>query len=418
MLNSKEQYRYEIIKSAICGKITNSEAGKIIGVSERQVQRLKNSVREKGQKAVVHGLKNRAGNHSSAIRFKDKVLDLVRNKYSDFRPSFASEKLFEIDGILVKPETLRLWMVEAGIWKARKKKHHKYFSFRERKDHFGEMLQFDGSYHKWFEDRLKDLSGQSVYTCLLASIDDATGIINLKFDMNESVFSVFKFWMEYVIQNGKPLCIYLDKFSTYKVNFKSAVDNFELITQFQKVLNVLDIKMISANTPQAKGRVERLFGTLQDRLVKELRLNNINTVHEANIFLKDVFVPKFNKKFSVIPRKFGDVHRKLQNEEIRDLDSIFSEKYVRTINNDFTIQFKNKFFQLKQIQPVTVLQKQEVQIEVWLNNQIKIKHKNKYLNYFMLKNKPQKLKTAPLILAPYKTNWKPPPNHPWKNFKI
>lgn len=418
MLNSKEQYRYEIIRSAISGKITNSEAGKIIGVSERQIQRLKNSVRKRGQKAVVHGLKNKAGNHSSVVRFKDKVLALVRSKYSDFRPSFASEKLFEIDGVSVKPETLRLWMVEAGIWRARKKRSHKYFSFRQRKDYFGEMLQFDGSYHKWFEDRLVDSLGQPIYTCLLASIDDASGTINLKFDINESVVSVFKFWKEYVIQIGKPICIYLDKFSTYKVNFKSAVDNFELITQFQKVLNVLDIKMINANTPQAKGRVERLFGTLQDRLTKELRLNNINTVHEANIFLKDVFVPKFNKKFSVTPRKFGDVHRKLQTEEIKNLGSIFSEKYVRIINNDFTIQFKNKFLQLKQIQPVTVLAKQEVQVEVWLDNQIKIKHKNKYLNYFMLKNKPQKLKTAPLILAPYKTNWKPPPNHPWKNFKI
>lgn len=417
MLNPKEQYKLEIIKSAISGKITNSEAGKIIGVSERQVQRLKNSVKKKGQEAVVHGLKNKTGNHSSVVNFKDKVLDLVRNKYSDFRPSFASEKLAEIDGVLVKPETLRLWMVEAGIWKARKKRGHKYFSFRERKDYFGEMIQFDGSYHKWFEDRLIDSTGQPVYTCLLASIDDATGIINLKFDLNESVVSVFKFWKKYLIQNGKPLCIYLDNFSTYKVNFKSAVDNFDLVTQFQKVLNVLNIKMINAKTPQAKGRVERLFGTLQDRLVKELRLNNINIIEEANIFLKDVFVPKFNKKFSVIPRKFGNVHRKLQNEEIKNLDSIFSEKYVRIINNDFTIQFKNKFFQLKQIQPVTVLAKQEVQIEIWLNNQIKIKHKNKYLNYFVLTHKPQKLKTFPLLLTTHKTNYIPPQNHPWRKFK-
>lgn len=417
MLNSKEKYKLEIIRSAISGKITNSEAGKIIGVSERQIQRLKSSVRKRGQEAVIHGLKNKTGNHSSAIRFKDKILDLVRNKYSDFRPSFASEKIAEIEGILVNPETLRLWMTETGIWKARKKKHHKYFSFRERKDYFGEMLQFDGSYHKWFENRLVDSLGQPIYTCLLASIDDATGIINLKFDANESVFSVFKFWKEYVIHFGKPVCIYLDNFSTYKVNFKSAVDNFDLITQFQKVLNVLDIKMINANTPQAKGRVERLFGTLQDRLVKELRLNNINTVHEANIFLKNVFVPKFNKRFSVTPRKFGDVHRKLQSEEIKNLNSIFSEKHVRIINNDFTIQFKNNFFQLKQIQPVTIYQKQAVQIEVWLDNQIKVKYKNKYLNYFTLTNKPQKLKRVPLLLTTRKTNYIPPQNHPWRKFK-
>ena len=144
MLNSKEKYKLEIIKSAISGKITNSEAGKLIGVSERQVQRLKSSVRKLGSFGVVHGLKNKTGNHSSVARFKDKVLDLVKHKYSDFRPSFASEKMNEIENISVKLETLRLWMIEAGMWKARKKKHHKYFSFRERKDYFGEMLQFDG----------------------------------------------------------------------------------------------------------------------------------------------------------------------------------------------------------------------------------------------------------------------------------
>ncbi len=417
MLNSKEQYKLEIIKSAISGKITNCEAGKLIGVSERQVQRLKNTVRKLGSNGVVHGLKNKRGNHSSVARFKDKVLDLVRHKYSDFRPSFASEKMSEIENISVKPETLRLWMVEAGMWKARKKKYHKYFSFRERKDYFGEMLQFDGSYHKWFENRLVDSSGDPVYTCLLASIDDATGIINLKFDMNESVFSVFNFWKEYIIQSGKPLCIYLDKYSTYKVNFKSAVDNFELLTQFQKVLEVLDIKMINANTPQAKGRVERLFGTLQDRLVKELRLNNINAIDEANKYLKNIFVPKFNNKFSVTARKFGDVHRKITKEETKKLGSIFSLKYTRIVNNDYTIQFKNNFFQLKQIQPVTIMQKQEVQIEVWLDNEIKIKFKDKYLNYFTLTHKPQKPKNNPLLLTTRKTNYIPPKNHPWREFK-
>jgi hypothetical protein len=223
--------------------------------------------------------------------------------------------------------------------------------------------------------------GYPLEVCLLASIDDATSQIEAKFDLNESVFAVFSFWMEYIKKNGKPVCIYLDKFSTYKVNHKSAVDNFELLTQFEKVLKVLDIKMISANTPQAKGRVERLFGTLQDRLVKELRLNNINTIDDANKYLKDIFVPKFNKQFEVLPNKTGDLHRKLTKEEISNLDSIFSVKHTRTVNNDYTIQFKNKFFQLKQIQPVTIMQRHIVQIEEWLNNEIRVKFKDKYLNY-------------------------------------
>ena len=367
---------------------------------------------------MVHKLKNRVSNNFSGTNFKAKVLSLIKTKYSDFKPSFASEKLDEIDGIKVNPETLRLWMTEAHMWRSRKKKGHKYFSFRERKDYFGEMIQFDGSYHLWFEDRLLNSEGYPLEVCLLASIDDATSQIEAKFDMNESVFAVFSFWIEYIKDKGKPLCIYLDKFGTYKVNHKSAVDNFELTTQFQKALNILDIQMINANTPQAKGRVERLFGTLQDRLVKELRLNNINTIEDGNRYLKDIFIPRFNKKFAVLAKKDGDLHRKLQSEETKNLTSAFSVKNIRVVNNDYTIQFKNKFFQLKQIQPVTIMQRQTVQVEEWLSGEIKIKFKDKYLNCFELPQKPQKIKTAPLILAPYKTNWKPPPNHPWKNFKI
>lgn len=418
MLNSKEKYKLEVVKSAICGDITNCEASRLLSVSERQIKRLKRDVRKLGEGGVVHKLKNRVSNNFSGTNFKAKVLSLIKTKYSDFKPSFASEKLDEIDGILVNPETLRLWMTEDGMWKSRKKKGHKYFSFRERKDYFGEMIQFDGSYHKWFENRLLDNEGFPLEVCLLASIDDATSQIEAKFDMNESVFAVFSFWMKYIKDKGKPLCIYLDKFGTYKVNHKGAVDNFELITQFGKSLKALDIEMINANTPQAKGRVERLFGTLQDRLVKELRLNNINTIEDGNRYLKDIFIPRFNKKFAVIPRKDGDLHRKLQPEEIKNLGSIFSVKNIRVVNNDYTIQFKNKFFQLKQIQPVTIMQRQAVQVEEWLSGEIKIKFKDKYLNYFELPQKPQKIKTAPLILAAHKTNWKPPPNHPWKNFKI
>jgi hypothetical protein len=156
MLNTKEKYKLEIIKSAISGKITNCEASKILSVSERQIKRLKSNVRKLGSSGVVHKLKNRTSNNFSGNTFKKQVLDLIKTKYSDFKPSFASEKLLEIDGMEVNPETLRLWMTEAGLWKSRKKKGHKYFSFRERKDYFGEMIQFDGSYHLWFEGRLID----------------------------------------------------------------------------------------------------------------------------------------------------------------------------------------------------------------------------------------------------------------------
>lgn len=413
MPSEQEKYKLEIIRRSISGIITNSEAEKILSVSVRQVKRLKASVREFGEAGIIHKLKGRVSNNFSGTSFKAGVMRLIKEKYSDFGPSFASEKLLEIDGINVKPETLRLWMVEADIWKPHKKKKGKYYSFRERKDYFGEMIQFDGSYHHWFEDRLLDPLGYPVEVCLLAGIDDAAGQISLKFDMNESVLAVFSFWKEYIKEFGKPLSIYLDKYSTYKINHKNAVDNFDLLTQFETVLKTLDIKMINANSPQAKGRVERLFGTLQDRLVKELRLNNINNIEDGNKFLKEIFIPRFNKQFSVIPRKSGDVHRILQKDEINKLGSIFSVKSVRKINNDYTVQFKNQFFQLERIQPITVRQGLSVQVEEWLNKKIKLRFKDKYLKYFKLEEKPKKIKKGPLILTTYKTNWKTPLNHPW-----
>jgi len=418
MLNDQEQYRLDIVKSAISGSITNGQASRILCLSERQVKRLKASVRKLGQEAVIHKLKGRISNNSSRSSLKARILTLIREKYSDFGPSFASEKLLEIEGVNINPETLRLWMAEAGFWKTHKKKGTKYYSFRQRKDYLGEMIQFDGSYHLWFESRLIDSDGYPAQICLLAAIDDATGQIVAKFDINESVFAVFDFWKDYIKENGKPVSVYLDKYSTYKINHKNAVDNFQLLTQFEMVLRRLDIKMISANSPQAKGRIERLFGTLQDRLVKELRINEINNIELGNKFLKEIFIPKFNKQFSVVPNKKGDLHRKLQKQEVNGLGSIFSVKSVRKINNDYTIQFKNQFFQLRRLQPTTIRQRQEVQVEEWLNHKIKFSFKGKYLKYFKLQEKPKKAKSMPLILTTHKTNWKPSDNHPWRKFTI
>ena len=418
MLSTNEQHRLGIIRSAISRKTTNSEAAKVLGVSERHVKRLKASFRKYGEGTVIHRLKNKVSNNSFPPTFKESVLRIIREKYTDFGPSFASEKLAEEDGLKVNPETLRLWMIKEGLWKFHKKKKPKYFSFRERKEYFGELIQFDGSYHHWFEDRLLDTDKYPIEICLLAGIDDATSQVSAKFDMNEGVFAVFSFWKEYLKKNGKPLNIYLDKYSTYKINHKNAVDNSDLLTQFQKVMKTFDINVILANSPQAKGRVERLFGTLQDRLVKELRLNGISNIESGNKFLEEVFIPKFNKQFSVIPAKGGNVHRSLLTKEIRSLNSIFSVKSIRRINNDYTIRFKNKFYQLKEIQPTTIRSGQKIEIEEWLDKKIKFSFNGKYLKYFVLPKRPEKIKSAPMILTGHKTNWKPPLNHPWRRFNF
>jgi hypothetical protein len=308
-------------------------------------------------------------------------------------------------------------MIKVGLWKARKQKQPEYHAWRERKEYFGQLQQFDGSYHLWFEKRLLDKFGNPQEVCLLASIDDATSkITHAVFDFNEGVEAVFNFFKEYVETLGKPVDVYLDKFSTYKINHKNAVDNTELMTQFQKVMRILQIGVINANSPQAKGRIERLFETLQDRLVKELRLKNISTVEQANIFLKEEFIPRFNAQFSVVPAKAGDINRKLTKQEKSRLKSIFSIKSQRIINQDYTIQFKNHFYQLEEIQPVTIRPKEKVEVQEWLDKTLHFSFKGKDLKYFLLKEKPKKFKTAPAILTTHKSNWKPPTNHPWRQY--
>jgi hypothetical protein len=249
----------------------------------------------------------------------------------------------------------------------------------------------------------------------LASIDDATGkITKAKFAANEGIHAVFTFWKEYVISIGKALAIYLDKFSTYKINHKAAVDNQELITQFQRATKQIGIKLITAHSAQAKGRIERLFLTLQDRLIKEMRLAKINTPEEGNKFLQEVFLPKFNAKFAVVPAKKGDVHRKLLAQDKKNINRIFSVQSERTVRNDFTIQFKNFWYQLTEVQPVTIRPKEKLLVEEWLNGTIHFSFREKYLTYIVLPEKPKKVKINPPLITTHKLNWKPPPDHPWK----
>ena len=413
-LTMKELQRYEIAQKLIQKRISEEEARKLMSLkSVRQVRRIKKRVMKEGAKAVAHRNRSRPGNRKLSENFVKKVITIVKEKYRDFKPTFATEKLLENHSIKIGRETLRKLMTNEGLWKPKPRKEPKdRHVWRARKDNYGEMQQFDGSYHYWFEDRAEEC-------CLLLSIDDAKGEITYaKFDKNEGTIAVFRFWLEYFIQNGLPLSIYLDKFSTYKINHPSAVDNKELITQFQRAMRQVGVNPITAHSPEAKGRVERMFATLQDRLVKELRLANISTIEKANEFLK-TFIPKFNQKFAVVPQKQADLHRKVSKELKAKLPQIFSIQSQRKVNNDYTILFKNKFFQLDEKQPTTIFKKDAVTIEEHLNGEIKINFKGRYLNYQELPERPQKIINVPVIaLTNRKPDYKPPADHPWRRMVI
>lgn len=414
-LTAKEQEKARILQEAINGATTNSQAAKQLGLSVRQVQRMKARYRTEGKRGVVHQLKGKVGNHHIDPLVKTEVLTLIKERYEDFKPTFATEKLEEKHAIVVSVETTRLWMIEAGLWTSRKQKTSDYHAWRPRKEYFGELEQFDGSYHLWFENRYCDQQGQPIEVCLLAAIDDATGMITKAvFAANEGVVAVCTFWKEYIEKHGKPLSIYLDSFSTYKINHKNAVDNHELMTQFECAMQPLGITLITAHSAEAKGRVERLFGTLQDRLVKEMRLAGINNPEEGNVFLRDIFLPDFTARFSVVPEKAGDVHRPLLPSERKNIHHIFSQKETRQVKRDFTIQFHTTWYQLQELQPTTVHPLDTVNIETWLDGTIHILLREKELSSFILPEKPKKYIQQPLILTTHRLQYKPPINHPWR----
>lgn len=408
-MKDTELEAYGIINQLIEKQINGTIAAKLLGLSVRQTKRLKARVVKEGAQGILHRNRGKESNRKIKSAILEKAKKLLKENYSDFGPTFAQEKLEEIHKIKMSVESVRTIMTEEELWKPKvRRENGEYRTWRPRKECYGEMQQFDGSYHKWFEDRGEEL-------CLLASIDDATGkITRAVFEDNEGVHAVFRFWRTYVEKLGKPLAVYLDRYSTYKVNHKNATDNHELLTQFQRASKELGIRLISAYSPQAKGRIERLFGTLQDRLVKELRVRGISDVETANKFLEEVFIPEFNARFSVVSAKQDDLHRPLSESEKNILSSIFSVRSTRIVNNDFTIQFKNQWYQLEKVQPLTVLRKDTVTVEERLDGTVHLGMRNKTLAYRITATRPEKEKMTVTALVP-RAKAVPSVGHPWRN---
>jgi hypothetical protein len=298
-------------------------------------------------------------------------------------------------------------MIKEKLWKPKRQRGPAiHREWRERMGMHGELVQFDGSYHDWLEN------GEEA--CLLGAIDDATGTVSATFEDNEGVRAVFRFWWQYIKNNGLPVAIYLDKFSTYKINHKNAVDNAEMLTQFERAMRELNVRVICANSPEAKGRIERLFGTLQDRLVKEMRLRGIKSREDANHYLASEYLIDHNKRFSVTPRQEGDAHRPLTNELREKLPSIFSIQSERRVNNDYTIRFKSKWFQLEATQNTTVYKRDVVTIEERLDGTLHIRLNDTYLAYTELPERPQHVRMLVTALTNEKPRWRPPADHPWR----
>jgi transposase-like protein len=385
VMSTKELKQYDIIKKVINKELKGVEAAKLLSITDRHLRRLKKKVIAQGVKGLIHGNRSKPSNRRLPEAERQRIINLINKYYADFGPLLATEKLASRHNIHRHPSTIRNIMIAEGIWRPKQKQKKQYRSWRQRKASLGEMIQYDGSYEHWFENR-------GPKCCLLAAIDDATSKVWARFAEHEGVWPTFAFWQGYLKRFGKPNSIYVDKFSTYSMNHKLAKENPDTLTQFQRAMeNDLKIEIIHAQSPAAKGRVERLFKTLQDRLIKEMRLNNISTIKQANIFLETEFSPQFNAKFMVEAKNQADLHQPLSQAERKRLNSIFSRQYERVVRNDFTVYHQKQRFQLLKEQPVTICKKDKVIVEEHQNGSIYFRLRGKYLNYQILPPLPKKI---------------------------
>ena len=402
-MTQEELKRLHIIHKALDKNITQLEAAEIIGIGLRQAQRIARKVRTEGDKGVIHKSRGKASNRALPDRIKDRSLKLYKEKYHDFGPTLASEKLFEIDKIKINDETLRLWLLEAGIaYKKRKARPHR--QWRERKHSFGEMVQVDGSHHDWFE-------GRAPACVLMGYIDDATGRPFARFYPYEGTLPAMDSFKRYIAKYGIPVSIYLDKHPTYKATSKQTIEdelnNTEPLSQFARAVNELGVNVIYADSPQAKGRIERLFNTFQNRLIKEMRLKGIKTIKQANTFLK-YYLPVYAKRFAVVPFNDTDLHRPVPQHT--DLNAVFCVKTIRVLRNDFTVAHNGKLYQIED-----AVNAEKVTIEERANGSIHISYRNTNLKFREITARPKKQQKEPQVP---KERYIPPRTSAWRRFRL
>ncbi len=400
-MSRREAKRLHIIHQALDEKITQTEAAGLIGLGDRQIRRLIKRIREEGDEGICHRSRGKASNHRIPRKIKERVLKLFR-EYQDFNLVHTTEKLFEDHGITLNHETLRLWLNEAGIaYKKRKVKKHR--ERRERKAHFGEMVQIDGSHHDWFE-------GRGPVCVFMGYIDDATNTVHGRFYDYEGTMPAMDSMKRYIKQYGIPKSVYLDKHTTYKSwaepTIEEELSGQKPMSHFEKSLAALEIEVIHANSPQAKGRVERLFKTLQDRLVREMRLLGIKSIDEANEFLK-TYLPKHNKRFTKPAASDADLHR--TSPHSRELDRILCIKEERVVKNDFTIAHNGKLYQIEQ-----ATRAEKITVEERLDGTLHLSYKGQELRYREIIKRPTKEASQSPALQRKKKAWIPTADHPWK----
>ena len=402
MARQGELKRLHVIQKVLEKVIQQVEAAEILSLSSRQIGRIVKRIRMEGEKGVIHRSRGKASNRRIPSKIRDKVIRLYRRQYEDFGPTLASEKLLERDGIRISDETLRRWLLETGDWK-RKRKEREHRHWRERKHHFGEMVQMDGSHHDWFE-------GRGPRCVLMGYIDDATGKVFGRFYEYEGTIPAMDSFRRYLQRYGLPLSVYVDKHTTYRSTGKPTIqdelNHTQPLSEFERALKELGVEVIHANSPQAKGRIERLFGTFQDRLVKEMRLRGIGSIEEANRFLEE-YLPGYNRRFAVCPRGKEDLHRPIGRGV--KLEEVLCIKTERTLRNDSTVAYDHKLYQIEDN-----LRGKKVMVQEGLDGSLVMTYRGQRVRFREITTRPVKPQKELPVIVRIRRPSTPAPDHPWR----
>jgi transposase len=412
-MSEKEIKKTEMMSQLAEKQITQRMAAEHLRISVRQVKRLWTKYQKQGSEGLINKSRGKPSHHQLDEEVKKRVVDLILERYRDFGPTLATEKLLELHGIKISDESVRKIMIAEGLWKHRRKRKLRVFQMRERRACFGELVQIDGSDYHWFEER-------GPRCTLLVFVDDATGrLVELWFVPHESFFGYCEASRHYFERYGKPGAFYSDKHGIFHLNHPNATSG-DGMTDFGRAMSELGIEIICANTPQAKGRVERANKTLQDRLTKELRLHNISTPEEANLWLPE-FMEDYNNRFATTPRSDLDFHTPLTTSD--NLDHILCRKETRLLSKNLTFQYHKTIYQIHVDRPTYAMRNTVVTVLEKPNHEVIVLFRNQPINFDVYYQQQKQAEVVPsksidqAMLNASKAHT-PPPDHPWRKFNL
>lgn len=406
MMSAKERLRLKVLAEVANGSTSLSEAAATLGLSYRQMRRVRRRHVDGGDGGLVHRLRGQASNRKTPEAVRARVLGLCRERYAGFGPTLLGEYLLKLDDgpVSLSHDTLRRWLLAEGLMPHRRRRG-KHRSRRERRSRVGELVQMDGSWHDWFE-------GRGAWCCLMVMIDDATGRVFARFYEKETLTAAFDVFGLYAARHGLPVSLYVDRAGIYRSDKEPTLAQ-ELagerpLTQFGRAMKGVDVELILANSPQAKGRVERCNGTLQDRLVKALRLAGVEDIPSANRLLDESFLASFNERFAVPPAEAGDAHRAVAVK----LHEVLCEHHERKVGRDWCVQWRGTLLQIDKRHETLCLAGKTVTLRQLPGGELRVAWQEQRLSWRAVAQRPRRAKPKRTIVN--NKQWTPPASHPWK----